>query len=239
MARVKQIARKNGAASKSARKNLTIVKDTLPAPHRWRPGTVAIRKIKKYQKSTELLLRKLPFSRLVREICADIEPGPKYRFTKSAFAALQHMSEAYMVGVFQDCQDYALHARRVTIDIPDMKLTIEKRTRTIEERNLDNCAVVYKRPYMPTAPRRRKKLADPKKTADPKKKKEEKPKKKEEKPKKKEEEKPKEKEEEEKEEEEEEMEEEEKEEEETEEGRTEEYDEEGSMTDDDMPNLFA
>jgi hypothetical protein len=51
-------------------------------PHRYRPGTVALREIRKYQKSTELLIRKLPFQRLVREI-AQVWPAgycsPRYR----------------------------------------------------------------------------------------------------------------------------------------------------------------
>ncbi|MBA0871045.1 hypothetical protein Goshw_020603, partial [Gossypium schwendimanii] len=42
-------------------------------PHQYRPGTVALREIQKYQKSTELLIRKLPFQRLVREIAQDFK----------------------------------------------------------------------------------------------------------------------------------------------------------------------
>ena len=45
----------------------------MKKPHRFRPGTVALREIRRYQKSTELLIRKLPFQRLVREIAQDFK----------------------------------------------------------------------------------------------------------------------------------------------------------------------
>ncbi|KAH8267365.1 hypothetical protein KR026_001062 [Drosophila bipectinata] len=74
MARTKQTARKSTGgkaprkqlATKAARKTGGVKK-----PHRYRPGTVALREIRRYQKSTELLIRKLPFQRLVREIAQD------------------------------------------------------------------------------------------------------------------------------------------------------------------------
>src|SRR3989344_5569817 len=77
MARTKQTARKSTGgkaprkmASKSAKKSA--LAGGVKKPHRFRPGTVALREIRKYQKSTELLLRKLPFQRLVREIAQDV-----------------------------------------------------------------------------------------------------------------------------------------------------------------------
>lgn len=68
-------------------------------PHRYRPGTVALREIRKYQKSTDLLLRKLPFQRLVREIAQDFKND--LRFQSTAILALQEASEAYLVGLFE------------------------------------------------------------------------------------------------------------------------------------------
>merc|ERR1719206_1154251 len=65
-------------------------------PHRYRPGTVALREIRRYQKSTELLIRKLPFQRLVREIAQDFKTD--LRFQSAAIGALQEASEAYLVG---------------------------------------------------------------------------------------------------------------------------------------------
>lgn len=72
----------------------------LPSPgkkklNRYRPGTVALREIRRYQKSTELLIRKLPFQRLVREIAQDFKTD--LRFQSTAILALQEASEAYLV----------------------------------------------------------------------------------------------------------------------------------------------
>lgn len=89
-------------------------------PHRYRPGTVALREIKRYQKSTEPLIRKLPFSRLVREIAQDIKTD--LRFQESALLALQEACEAHIVGVFEDTNMCAIHAKRVTIEPRDMQL---------------------------------------------------------------------------------------------------------------------
>lgn len=127
MARTKQTARKQTGA-KAPRKALAnkAARKTAPAdggvkkPHRFRPGTVALREIRKYQKSTELLIRKLPFQRLVREIAADYKSD--LRFQSSAVGAIQEACEAYMVGVFEDTNICAIHAGRVTIMPKDMQL---------------------------------------------------------------------------------------------------------------------
>ena len=87
---------------------------------RYRPGTVALREIRRYQKSTELLIRKLPFQRLVREIAQDFKTG--LRFHMSAIMALQEASEDYLVGIFEDCNLCAIHAKRVTIMPKDIQL---------------------------------------------------------------------------------------------------------------------
>jgi histone H3 len=88
--------------------------------HRFKPGTVALREIRKYQKSTEHLLRRLPFQRLVREISADYKSD--LRFQASAVEALQEAVEAYMVGIFEDTNWLALHTKRVTIQPKDLYL---------------------------------------------------------------------------------------------------------------------
>ncbi len=90
----------------------------LLKPHRYRLGTVALREIRRYQKSTELLIRKLPFQRLVREIAQDFKTD--LRFQSFAVMALQEASEAYLVGLFELC---AIHAKRVTIMPKDIQLT--------------------------------------------------------------------------------------------------------------------
>ena len=89
-------------------------------PRRFRPGTVALREIRKYQKSTELLIRKLPFQRLVREIAQDFKTD--LRFQSSAILALQEAAEAYLVGLFEDTNLCAIHAKRVTIMPKDIQL---------------------------------------------------------------------------------------------------------------------
>ena len=77
--------------------------------HRFRPGTVALREIRRYQRSTELLIRKLPFRRLVQEIAQDFKTD--LRFQEAALMAFQEASEAYLVGLFEDTNFCAIHAR--------------------------------------------------------------------------------------------------------------------------------
>ncbi|KAH9451272.1 hypothetical protein MJO28_009205 [Puccinia striiformis f. sp. tritici] len=95
-------------------------------PHRYRPGTVALREIRHFQKSTDLLMRKLPFARLVREIAMDFalatEDGAALRWQSSALLALQEAAEAYLVHIFEDTNLCAIHAKRVTIMKRDMQL---------------------------------------------------------------------------------------------------------------------
>eukprot|EP00960_Hanusia_phi_P011490 335694-Hanusia_phi.AAC.7 len=127
MARTKHTERKSHAnpvkgkalATKAARKPLPNGENPK-RPHRYRPGTVALREIRRYQKSTELLIRKLPFQRLVSEIAQDFKSD--LRFTSHAVKALQEASEAYLVGLFEDTNLCAIHARRVTIFPKDMLL---------------------------------------------------------------------------------------------------------------------
>ncbi|KAI1729578.1 core histone h2A/H2B/H3/H4 domain-containing protein [Ditylenchus destructor] len=88
--------------------------------YRKKPGTVALREIRKYQKSTELLMRKLPFQRTVREISQDFKSDLRYATT--AMTVLQEASEAYLVGLHEDTNLCAIHANRVTIMPKDMQL---------------------------------------------------------------------------------------------------------------------
>jgi histone H3 len=123
MARTKQPAPKS-----TNRTSLATKTASKSRPHtgpqqkrrRYRPGTVALREIRKYQKSTELLIRKLPFQRLVREIAHSFKTDA--RFQSAALLALQEATEAYIVSIFEDTQLCALHAKRVTIMPKDMQL---------------------------------------------------------------------------------------------------------------------
>ena len=124
MARTKQIARKciggKGPRRQLASKAARIVIPCIRKPNRFRPGTVAIRDIRRYQKSTDLLIRKLPFQRLVREIAQGYKSD--IRFQETAVLAIQEAAEAYLIGLFEDTNLCALHAKRVTILAKDMQL---------------------------------------------------------------------------------------------------------------------
>lgn len=112
----KIVAQQAAAAAVSAQTQ----EGKLRKPHRFRAGTVALREIRKYQKGTELLIRKMPFQRLVREIAQDYKED--LRFQASAIMALQEAAEAYLVGLFEDSNLLAIHAKRVTIMAKDMQL---------------------------------------------------------------------------------------------------------------------
>jgi histone H3 len=127
MARTKQTARMSSGgkaprkhlATKAARKE-ALNTGGVKKPHRYRPGTVALREIRKYQKSTELLIRKAPFQRLVREIAMDYKADA--RFQSTAVLALQEAAEAYLVVLFEDTNLCAIHVKRVTIMPKDIQL---------------------------------------------------------------------------------------------------------------------
>ena len=129
MARTKQTARKS-TGGKAPRKQLATKAARKSAPasghtkkHRYRPGTVALREIRKYQKSPDLLIRKLPFQRLFREIMQSFGGRCKdMRVQSTAVLALQEAAEAYLVGLFEDTNLCAIHARRCTVMPKDMQL---------------------------------------------------------------------------------------------------------------------
>ena len=87
---------------------------------RTRPGVKALREIRQYQKTTDLLLRRLPFQRLVREIAIQFKSN--LRFHAQALLALQEAAEAYLVGLLEDSNLCAIHAKRVTVFPRDMLL---------------------------------------------------------------------------------------------------------------------
>ena len=135
MARTKQTARKDKGgkaprrifstknpgsikAQKAARKGKTGYSE--PKKRRFRPGTVALREIRRYQKSMDLLIRKLPFQHLVREIM--FKHKQDYRLAPAAAAAFQEAAEAYLIGLFEDMNLCAIHAKRVTIMPKDIQL---------------------------------------------------------------------------------------------------------------------
>jgi len=131
MVRTKQTARRStggkypieydmALTTKAARKR--VIHSTGPRIKRWRPGTVALREIRKYQKSTDLLIRKAPFQRLVREVTILGLEKSQLRFQSMALLCLQEAAEAYLVGLFEDSNLCALHGKRVTVMAKDMML---------------------------------------------------------------------------------------------------------------------
>ncbi|PNH12314.1 histone H3.2 [Tetrabaena socialis] len=119
---VKSPARKS-AARTPARKSAA--QPPAPKPkRRVRRGTVALREIRKYQKTTELLIRRAPFQRLVREIAQKSATGAagELRWRADALEALQEAAEAHVVGMMEDTQLCSIHAKRVTIMAKDMQL---------------------------------------------------------------------------------------------------------------------
>ena len=124
LAKKREEERKKAAARMAKKGGQKAPKGGVKKCYRYRPGTVALKQIRQYQKTTELLIRKLPFQRLVREIASDskIITSPlcgKVRFQSAAIMALQ---EAYLVGLFEDTNLCAIHTRQVTIMLKDIQL---------------------------------------------------------------------------------------------------------------------
>ena len=127
LAQKREEERKKAAARMAKKGSQKAPKGGVKKRYRYRPGTVALKQIRQYQKTTELLIRKLPFQRLVREIAGDSEiiTSPlcgKVRFQSAAIMALQEAAEAYLVGLFEDTNLCAIHAKRVTIMPKDIQL---------------------------------------------------------------------------------------------------------------------
>ena len=127
LAKLKKAPAKKEAAKAAKKSGMKAPKGGVKKRYRYRPGTVALKQIRQYQKTTELLIRKLPFQRLVREIACDTDVirSPlcgKVRFQSAAIMALQEASEAYLVGLFEDSNLWAIHAKQVTIMPKDIQL---------------------------------------------------------------------------------------------------------------------
>jgi len=89
---------------------------------KFRPGTVALREIRKYQKSTELLIQKLPFQRLVREVFSQMSSTQTFRVTPHALLALQEASESFLIHMFEQSNMITIHGKRVTLNVKDILL---------------------------------------------------------------------------------------------------------------------
>ena len=137
MARTKQTARKGIVGGKAPRKlacsktsRKTAIAPRRSGARRFRPGTAALREIRKFQKGTDTLIKKMPFARLVRELTGKYNSDPaggEKRWQSTALLALQEAAEAYMVQVFEDTNLCAIHAKRVTITKKDLGLAMRIR----------------------------------------------------------------------------------------------------------------
>ncbi|OWZ14006.1 histone H3 [Phytophthora megakarya] len=99
---------------------------TKTVKRRKKPGELALREIRLLQRSTKLLLRKLPFARVVREIQTEFT-GMGYRWQAEALLALQEAAETYLVRTFEDANLCAIHGKRVTLQVKDIQLALRIR----------------------------------------------------------------------------------------------------------------
>lgn len=117
---IDKLAAMQAHAAKKKPKATEVPEGVVKKEGRYRPGSNALREIRRYQKSTELLVRKLPFQRLVREIAQNFKSD--LRFQGSAIMALQEAAESYLTGLFEDTNLCAIHAKRITIMPKDIQL---------------------------------------------------------------------------------------------------------------------
>ncbi|KAI4112247.1 MAG: hypothetical protein LQ345_006579 [Seirophora villosa] len=121
----KQVAGKRvGGTPKAKRRTSGVQQPRTRKARRYKPGTLALKEIRRYQRTTDLLLLKLPFSRLVRDIALSLVPigGESLRWQSQAIQALQESCEAFLVHLFEDTNLCAIHAKRVTIQQKDVQL---------------------------------------------------------------------------------------------------------------------
>ena len=120
--------KKKSAKTKTKTKRTIKPTGSVRRPHRYRPGTVALREIRKYQKTVDLLIPKKPFNVVTREIAAGVQrESHDLRFERAALDALHESAEAFHVGLFEDTNMVAIHAGRKTISKKDMDLVLRIR----------------------------------------------------------------------------------------------------------------
>ncbi len=117
-----------GGSKSPARKSFSPKKSPRPATppasknqKRFRPGQRALQEIRFYQRNTDLLIRKLPFARLVKEVQTNF-CRTSYRWQATALLALQEAAEAHLIGLFEDATLCTIHAKRVTVMVKDIQL---------------------------------------------------------------------------------------------------------------------
>ena len=104
----------------------------IKKPYRYRPGLLALREIRRYQQLTDCLIKRTPFNKLIKEISQEYRvcpdgpgtPSIQVRFQSTALAALQEAAENFLVGLFEDVNLLAVHAKRVTVMHHDIRLAL-------------------------------------------------------------------------------------------------------------------
>ena len=107
----------------------------IKKPHRYHPGLLALCEIHRYQQSMESLIRKTSFNKLIKEISQEYRicpegpgtPSVQVRFPSTALAALWEAAENFLVGLFEDVNLLAVHAKRVTVMPCDIRLALRIR----------------------------------------------------------------------------------------------------------------
>ena len=107
----------------------------IKKPYRYHPGLLALREIHRYQQSTDSLIRRTPFNKLIKEISQEYRicpegprtPSVQVRFQSTALAALQEAAKNFLVGLFEDVNLLAVHAKRVTVMPSDIRLALRIR----------------------------------------------------------------------------------------------------------------
>jgi histone H3 len=127
MTRTKQVSRRHAPSAALASAAVWKAVASKQSKQRYRPGTVALREIRRYQKNTDMLIKRLPFQRLVRELLQT--KHKEWRIQANALEALQEASEAFLVALFEDSKDCAIHANRITVMPKDLQLAKRMRAR--------------------------------------------------------------------------------------------------------------
>uniref|UniRef100_F1LF69 Histone H3-like centromeric protein A n=3 Tax=Ascaris suum TaxID=6253 RepID=F1LF69_ASCSU len=122
----KSITSRSGGAPRFGKKAIEghIRVDRVDKKRHYRPGVKALREIRQFQKTTELLIRRAPFGRLIREVTMEMAPRSDYRYQLAALGALQEAAEAFLVQLFEKSYLCAIHAKRVTLMPRDMQLVL-------------------------------------------------------------------------------------------------------------------
>ena len=146
-----KISSKAKKRSMAGKKGRSPMKKTAPAAGgrkkiRYRPGTVALREIRRYQKTTSNLLPRAAFQRVVRGVARGFDSD--LRFASQALVALQEAAEAYLVGIFEDANMCALHANRVTIMRKDMDLARRIRGDIRQDHRVEDPAKLDRNAYV-------------------------------------------------------------------------------------------